>query len=91
MSTRNKLLQRIVQEYITAGQKWPASSRDIAKWAVNNRRWQPPSSVLINQCADHIAQAMRKEYIIDPQGRKVRAKHAIKIERNGKQVGFFHP
>lgn len=32
---------------------------------------------------------MREEYITDPQGRKVRAKHVIKIEQNGKQVGFW--
>ncbi|NLT24636.1 MAG: hypothetical protein GXX82_16460 [Syntrophorhabdus sp.] len=89
MPTQTKLLQKIVQDYINAGEAWPASAHEIAKWAVNNKRWQPQSSAIINQCADRIAQAMREEYITDPQGRKVRAKHAIKMERDGKQVGFW--
>ena len=89
MLTQNKLLHKLVQEYINAGQPWPASAHQIARWAVGTKRWEPKASAVINQCADRIAQAMREEYITDPQGRKVRAKHAIKIDHDGKQIGFW--
>lgn len=35
MPTYNKQLQNIVRAYMESGQVWPASTHDIAKWAVN--------------------------------------------------------
>lgn len=35
----------------------------------------------INICAEQLARAMREEYIVDPQGRRVRAKHAARIKQ----------
>lgn len=32
---------------------------------------------------------MREEYFTDPQGREVRAKHAVKIERDGEQTALW--
>jgi hypothetical protein len=81
MSTYNEQLQRIVTEYIEAGEEWPATARQIAAWAVREKLWTPHPSSLANQCAEDIAQAMREEYMVDPQGRKVRAKHAARVEQ----------
>ena len=81
MSTYNEQLQRIVTEYIEAGEEWPATARQIAAWAVREKLWTPHPSSLVNQCAEDIAQAMREEYMVDPQGRKVRAKHAARVEQ----------
>ena len=53
------------------------------------RRWQPKSSAIIDQFADQIAHAMREEYITDPQGRKVRVKHVVRMDQGGKQIGFW--
>lgn len=79
-------LQHIVSRYIEAGQPWPAPARDVAAWAIQNRLWQPQQASLVSQCADQLAYAMREEYFQDPQGRRVRAKHAARVERNGEQV-----
>ena len=38
---------------------------------------------MIRQCADQIAEAMRQEFITDPQGRRVRAKHAATYTEQG--------
>lgn len=84
-----KQMQRIVTRYIEAGQKWPATAQQIAKWAVAHRLWVPPPSTIISQCADHLAKAMREEYISDPQGRAVRAKHAARVEENGEQTTLW--
>jgi len=81
MSMYNEQLQAIVNKYIGAGQEWPATARQIAAWAVREKLWAPHPSSLVNQCAEAIAQAMREEYIVDPQGRKVRAKHAARVEQ----------
>jgi len=77
----NEQLQKLVSKYIEAGETWPATSHELATWALNNRLWAPKKSEVISICAEHLARAMREEYIIDPQGRKVRAKHAARIEQ----------
>lgn len=84
-----KLVQSIVDKYRKAGQPWPAEKRTIAAWAVRTREWRPQPSLLINQCADEIGKAMREEYYTDPQGRRVRAKHAAKIWQEGKQYTLW--
>jgi len=84
-----KQMQHIVTRYIEAGQKWPATTHDMAKWAITNRLWAPQPSAIVDQCADHLARAMREEYITDPQGRAVRAKHAARVEVNGGQTTLW--
>src|SRR5438132_8760135 len=86
----DRQMQQIVTKYIEAGQKWPASSSQIAKWAIARRLWAPQPSTILNQCADHLARAMREEYITDAQGRTVRAKHAARFEDpNGGQTTLW--
>ena len=89
MPTYSKELQELVRAYTESGQAWPASTHDIAKWAVNKGLWRPQPSAVIDQCANHLAKAMREEHITDPQGRLVRAKHVAKMERNGEQVALW--
>lgn len=81
MSNYYEQLQRIVSQYIEAGREWPATTRQIAAWAVREKRWQPHPSSVVSQCAEALANAMREEFIVDPQGRTVRAKHAARIEQ----------
>lgn len=75
----NEQLQHIVNRYIEAGGEWPATTREIAFWAMNNKLWEPQRGKIIDICAEQLAHAMREEYITDLQGRKVRAKHAARI------------
>jgi hypothetical protein len=79
MATYTEQLQRIANDYRTAGQKWPATKMEIAQWAIANDRWQPQPALLLNLCAEELAGAMREEIITDEQGRKVRAKHVAKM------------
>ena len=76
MRTQSELLQDIVRKYQAANQPWPATTRDMAQWAIENQLWAPKPSAIVDQCADQLARAMREEYITDAQGRRVRAKHA---------------
>jgi len=70
-------------------QPWPATTHQIASWAISKKLWQPPPSTIIDVCADQLARAMREEHIVDPQGRTVRAKHVVRIERDGKQLRLW--
>ena len=79
-------LQRIVADYVDAGGEWPASMRQVAQWALSNRRWQPQHNSLVSRCAEELARALREEYIVDPQGRTVRAKHAARFDIRGQQL-----
>ncbi|MBX3734950.1 MAG: hypothetical protein KF791_20430 [Verrucomicrobiae bacterium] len=70
--TKKEFLQEITESYRIAGEKWPASAKDIAAWAILEGLWQPYPKSLISQCAQEIASAMRDEHYTDPQGRSVR-------------------
>jgi hypothetical protein len=84
--TYNEQMQRIVNKYREAGGTWPATTHEIAAWAIRNSHWEAYRATVIDICAEHLARAMREEYIRDPQGRTVRAKHAARIERDGEQL-----
>jgi hypothetical protein len=81
--TYTEQLQRIANRYIESGEPWPASARQIASWAIRKQLWFPQPSSLISRCADEIARAMRDEYLVDPQGRTVRVKHAAALRPDG--------
>ncbi|HWQ69052.1 MAG TPA: hypothetical protein VN494_03695 [Patescibacteria group bacterium] len=84
-ATYLKELQDIVRKYRAETQIGLVTSREIAVWAIKNKLWSMGEAQIINRCADDLAKAMREEYIIDPQGRKVRAKHAAKVPVNERQ------
>lgn len=69
-------MQKMVQTYRASGERWPASTREIAQWAISTGHWVPQPSAIVAQCADQIAKALRDEYFTDPQGRRVRLNHA---------------
>lgn len=76
--------QKIIAKYRESGEPWPATAVQIAQWAIGKKLWDIHPSKVIRQCAEQIAQAMREDYIDDPQGRRVRVKHAAPYEIQGK-------
>lgn len=79
--TKAEALRKITEKYRKSGQEWPATSKMIAAWAIRSGMWEPPKRSIVNQCARELAHAMREEYFVDPQGRRVRKKHAVREER----------
>ena len=45
------------------------------------------ASAMLRRCAEELSDAMREEYITDPQGRRVRSKH---VARYGEGSDRFH-
>lgn len=82
-------MREIANKYIEAGQQWPASTRQIARWAINEGLWQPHPSAIVDRCAEELSRAMREEYVTDPQGRRVRAKHAARVSECGEQTTLW--
>ena len=66
---QTQIMQEVVDKYIAAGQPWPATSRQMAEWAMQNNEWVPPRGSLVHLCADQLSRAMSEEYITDAQGR----------------------
>lgn len=89
MSDYKKQLQRIVKDYRQSGQEWPASSADIARWALKNKKYDLRTPTIEKIVRRELAQAMREEYITDAKGRRVRAKHPAKVKRNGEQITIW--
>ena len=89
MSDYKNQLQRIVKDYRQSGQEWPASSADIARWALKNKKYDLRTPTIEKIVRRELAQAMREEYITDAKGRRVRAKHPAKVKRNGEQITIW--
>ncbi|WP_417492876.1 hypothetical protein [Maricaulis sp.] len=85
MATYSKQIQKIVTEFRLAGNKWPATTKEIAAWAIQTGRWQLEDDIAIRKCAEDISRAMREEYTTDAKGRRVRLKHSATMMLNGKQ------
>lgn len=78
VKTYNEQLQKIVEDYRNSGNPWPAERRSIAKWAINKKKWQAKDTDIIDICAREISQAMRTDFFVDVQGRKVRKKYPVR-------------
>ncbi len=78
--TYTEQLQDIADDYF-AEHGGQATAKEIARWAILNGRWTAPPDSIVQKCAEDIARAMREDYRTDPQGRKVRSKHAVRIVR----------
>lgn len=73
-------LQEIVAQYRDAGQPWPTDRRTIAAWAYAEGLLKPSRKSVIDEIAKDIGRALREEYTTDPQGRRIRRKHARRVE-----------
>lgn len=88
-NTYNKQLMRIVASYRGSHDNRPASAREIAHWAYSRGLWEPQAGDLISRCVDELSRAMREEYIVDAQGRSVRAMHVARREVDGHQIPIW--
>lgn len=87
--TYTEQLQKIVADYRSAGQPWPATSSEMAAWAISEGKWHPQHGAMIKKCAEELSGAMREEYVTDPQGRRVRAKHVARFGEGSAQVPLW--
>ena len=84
-----KQIQTIIDGYSESAGDEPTTTHEMAAWAVSQGLWRPQHSSLIDQCATELARVLREEHFLDSQGRPVRAKHAARVRRNGRQVTLW--
>ncbi|MBA2731451.1 MAG: hypothetical protein H0U54_01025 [Acidobacteria bacterium] len=94
--SRNKLsaerLERrheIVRLYRESHGNRPASSLEMADWAMRTGQWKPKPVDLRKQLAEELSRAMSEEFMTDPRNRRVRAKHVARVSVNGKQQSLW--
>jgi hypothetical protein len=74
-------LQRLVEQYRREHKTSAVNLREVAAWAIRKGGWEVRRSSAVNILARDLAHAMREEYFTDPQGRRVRKKHAQKLPK----------
>jgi hypothetical protein len=89
MANYTKQMQQLVESYRREGGTWPASTREMAVWAIESGRWDMPTSAVVKKCAEDLADAMREEYLIDAKGRHVRRLHPAKTKVSGEQITIW--
>ncbi len=81
--------QEIVRLYREAHSNRPASSVEMADWAMRTDLWKPKPVDLRKQLAEELSRAMSEEFMTDPRNRRVRAKHVARVSVNGKQQSLW--
>ncbi len=82
-------LQSLYRRYEKDGHMQPFTMHDLASWAYDNGLCQPQRSTIVNRLAEEFSRAMRADFHVDPQGRRVRTKHVAMYERGGKQFALW--
>ena len=78
---RNEYLQQVYRDFEEDGHSGPIELPDLARWAVDNGKWLPSPKSVLRQCQREFANALRQEYLRTRDGRRVRAKHATRLEQ----------
>ena len=73
--SKSQFSKDIVRQFRESHGNMPASTLQMADWAIAQKMHIPRHVDYRKQLARELAQTMREEYFTDPQGRRVRAKH----------------
>lgn len=77
----------IIHKYIDDGNEWPAPMKKVARWAIGQGLAVKRVPTMEELFARDLSKAARKEYITDPQQRRVRRFHAF---RKDVEIGEEH-
>ncbi len=82
----NEKLQAYWQQYKEAGYEGPATAKDIAAWVVDQGLWKPRAADIVKVLAEDLSRAFREQYRTDARGRRYRAKHPMRVTKDGAQL-----
>jgi hypothetical protein len=92
MATYYEQMQQLFRRYQEeVGISGPTTLKDVGIWAINEGLWRPPEGTVLSKFTADMGQALRLEHYTDPQGRRVRTKHPIRLPREeaGEQLVFW--
>lgn len=85
----HEALQRLADDYFAESGKTTATTKEIAFWAIQNRKWDAPPDLILSRCREDFAKALREQYISDESGNPVRAKHVARIRQGEEQIHLW--
>ncbi len=92
--TKREALQDLVEKYRDENQVDSVNLSEAAAWLLRNKYWEPRVKRQMDILKEELRVALREEYFYDPQGRRVRKKHAQKIieveDGKPKQLVLWH-
>ena len=83
--TKNERFQSIWHRYDSGREHKPSSARQAVEWAVAEGLLELPEIDPIDVLASEMSIALRDEYRTDPQGRRYRVNHAVRVTKSGVQ------
>jgi len=92
--SNREALQELVEQYRREEHVDSVNLEHAAAWMIRNKHWQPREKKQIDILKEELRAALREEYITDPQGRRVRRKHAQRTyaieDGKRKQLVLWH-
>ena len=89
MASMMERMQKAWHKYDSRQNHKPTSLRQAAEWAVADGLLDLPEVDPYDVLADRIGNALRAETRTDPQGRRYRVNHAVRVSRRGVQYTFW--
>ncbi len=83
MSLQTKQALRVIYEFKNEHGVEKFDLEEITNWAINNNKLPLPRPAIARYCRDLLSRALREERVTDPQGRRVRKFHAVRIDKHG--------
>ncbi len=77
--TKTEMLQELVEAYRDKHKVSSVNLKEVAAWAIRESVYTPEPRSTMKVLAKELSAALREEYFTDPQGRRVRKKHAQRI------------
>lgn len=92
--SKRESLQELVEQYRNEEHVDSVNLEEVAAWMIRNKHWQPRARKQIDILKEELRVALREEYFQDPQGRRVRQKHAqrtvVMEDEKPKQLVLWH-
>lgn len=91
----NKQLQILIEEYRRDVGDGALQIPEIAAWMIREGKWKPSMQEAMALLSRDLSDAMRTQYATDPDGRRVRRKHAVRMKDTSadgskKQLVFWY-
>jgi hypothetical protein len=82
MATYYEQMQQLFRRYQEeVGISGPTTLKDVGVWAITGGLWRPTEGAVLSKFTADMGQALRLEHYTDPQGRRVRTKHPVRLPR----------
>ena len=79
-------MQDLAQEYMLTHDVETIELEEVSQWACETGRYQRHPVSMVKQCKRELADALRVQSYIDPQGREVRKMHPVRMRTQDHQM-----